>query len=67
METIRYKMSTLRQTVARAKEAKGNKWSYEGMDPRFRVTSPGDIYEYHIKNFDELVNEIEYLIEKLGG
>lgn len=64
---IEDKMVTLRQVVARAKEAKANGWSREGMNPKYEGTSPGELYEYLIKYFDILVNEIEDLIENIGG
>ena len=67
LSETKYDLYILKQMVARAKEAKANQWSYEGMDPRFRATSPGELYEYLMGQIPDLVEKIEGNLKKLGG
>lgn len=65
LDKIKFNIYWLRQQVAVAKEAKARKWSYEGMDPQFRHTSPGGLYEYHMNTIPKLMAETEQLIKTL--
>jgi hypothetical protein len=62
MGNLEYKFYILRQVVERAKEAKAIGWTINGIAPEYRATSPGDIYEFLIKEADRMINEIEEII-----
>lgn len=66
-EKIKYDLNMLRQMVRVAKEAKDRGWSLEGMDPRFRATSPGELYEWQMSQIPKMIAEIEANIKKLEG
>lgn len=69
MDTLGVKndILTLKKLIELAIYAKGNGWSYEGIDPNYRVTSPGDIYEYYLNQMPELIEKIEGKIRELEG
>jgi hypothetical protein len=66
-EKIEFDLYMIRQMIDVAKEAKANKWSLEGMAPEFRETSPGDIYEFHMRQIPKTLKMIEGNIKKLEG
>jgi hypothetical protein len=59
LSPIEFNFYMLRQTVARAKEAKEMGWTLDGIDPSCRATSPGDIYEFLIEEIQQLIKEKE--------
>ncbi len=67
LETIKSDLAMLRQMVRVAKEAKAKGWCLEGMDPRFRATSPGDLYEWQMSQIPKMIDKIEGNIKKLEG
>ena len=59
---IEHKFYMLRQVVVVAKEAKAIGWNINGIAPEYRETSPGDIYEFLIREADRMIKEIEEMI-----
>ncbi len=64
---IDYDLYLLKQMVRVAEEALENRWSYEGMDPKYRATSPGDIFEWHMSQIPDLMEKVRGNLKKLGG
>ena len=66
-EKVKSDLNMLKQMVRVAQEAKRKKWSYEGLDPSVRVTSPGELYEWQMSQIPKLIEEIEGNLKKLEG
>ena len=56
---IDQKIRMLKQLIESARYAKKMKWSREGMGKQYLPTSPGDLYEFCIKEADKIIEELE--------